>query len=199
MVLEIVYYGHPVLRQRGKKITLPSPEVEQLAKDMVETMHDAAGVGLAAQQIGQALQICVIDVRGVEDRPSTLEIQGQPVDVDAHMPMVLINLEWKATAPPVPGPEGCLSFPEIYGDVARPAAIEVSALGVDGSKLHFTCSGLLARAIQHEYDHLQGVLFIDRMNAEEKEKLKKKVDRLHASVKRELAAQKKLETLKPKN
>lgn len=198
MVLEIVYYGHPVLRQRGKKITLPSEPIQQLAKDMLDTMADAAGVGLAAQQVGQALQICVIDVRGVEDRPSTLEFNGQPADVAAHMPMTLLNLEWRATAPSVPGPEGCLSFPEIYGDVARPAAIEVNAVGLDGAKIQFTCSGLLARAIQHEHDHLQGVLFIDRMNAEEKAKLKKKVDRLHAAVKRELSALKKMETLKPK-
>jgi peptide deformylase len=186
MVLSIVKYGHPVLRQRGDKIKAITPEITQLIADMFETMRDAHGIGLAAQQIGRALQLAVIDVTGVTDRPSTVEQAGAPADVATFMPLVLINPQVRPLAPPVAGPEGCLSFPEIYGDVVRPEQVEVSALNAKGEKFTFRCGGLLARAVQHETDHLNGVLFIDRMPAEAKAKLRSEVDELHAQTKREL-------------
>ena len=85
MILPIVKYGEPVLRQKGAPINKVTPEVKQLIANMFETMYEAAGVGLAAQQVGHALQVTVIDVRAVKDRPSRLELDGQPADVAAFM------------------------------------------------------------------------------------------------------------------
>jgi peptide deformylase len=186
MILEIVKFGTPVLRQRGVKINSITPEIKQLAADMLETMKTAHGVGLAAQQVGHALQMAVVDVRGVEDRPSTLEIDGKPADVDSHMPVVLINPELKPEGDKVVGPEGCLSFPEIFTDVARPGAVLVRATNADGRTFEFRCTGLLSRAIQHEVDHLNGILFIDRMGRVEKDEVQDQLDELQVETKEAL-------------
>lgn len=178
MILPIVKYGHPALRQKGARIERITPEIQRLIRDMLETMHAAHGVGLAAQQVAQALQLTVIDVREVTDRPSTLEWDGQPAHPNAFMPLVLINPEVKPLTAPVTGPEGCLSFPEIFADITRPESVEVSALDGQGQPLRFRCGGLLAKAIQHEWDHLQGILFIDRMTIETKNKLRPELDAL---------------------
>jgi peptide deformylase len=182
VILPIVKYGHPALRQQGARIPRVTPEIKELVRDMLETMHEAKGIGLAAQQVNRPLQLMVIDVREVTDRPSTLELQGQPCDVKAFMPLALINPEFKPNGSAVTGPEGCLSFPEIFSDITRPEQIEVSALDAKGDPLHFRCGGLLARAIQHEHDHLQGILFIDRMSLESKQKLKPELDLLAAET-----------------
>ena len=188
MVLAIVKYGHPVLRQKGERIEKITPEIEQLVADMFDTMHSAAGVGLAAQQIGKALQLTVIDVRGVKDRPSTLELEGKPADVKAYMPIVLLNPEIKPFGNPATGPEGCLSFPEIYADITRPESVDVIATNLKGEKFSFRAGGLLSRAVQHEFDHLNGILFIDRMSSETKSELKPQLDELQAATKASLKA-----------
>src|SRR5262249_19645471 len=104
MVLEVVKYGHPVLRKKGAKIEKLTPEIRKLISDMLETMRAAHGVGLAAQQVGQALQITVIDVSPVTDRPSTLERNSKPADVNSFMPLVLINPEIKPSGEMQMGP-----------------------------------------------------------------------------------------------
>src|SRR3981189_2813879 len=119
MILQVVKFGTPVLRQKGAVIESITPVIKKLIADMFETMYSQKGVGLAAQQIGLALQLTVIDVRGVTDRPSSLELNGQPADVTEFMPLVLINPEIKSLGNPVAGPEGCLSFPEIFAEVTR--------------------------------------------------------------------------------
>jgi peptide deformylase len=183
MPLTVVKYGTPVLRQKGARIDAITPSVKQLAADMLETMYAYKGVGLASQQVGFALQLTVIDVRGVTDRPSTLELKGQPADVAGFMPLVLINSVLQPLGEPATGPEGCLSFPEIYGDITRPDTVDVKALNLEGKPVEFRCSGLLARVIQHEYDHLQGILFIDRMDKKTKEELREELDLLMAETK----------------
>jgi peptide deformylase len=183
MILPIVHYGHPALRQKGARIAEITPEIRKLIADMLETMHAASGVGLAAQQVAQPLQLAVFDVRDVPDRPSTLEIAGKPVNPADHMPMVLINPEFKPTSAAVAGAEGCLSFPEMFADIERPATIEVRALDREGRSIEFRCAGLLARAIQHEYDHLHGILFIDRMSTSTKKALRPELDALQAATK----------------
>src|SRR5438874_4772926 len=165
MLLTITKYGNPVLRQKGARIERITPEIEQLVSDMLETVRAAAGVGVADQQIGRALQLTVLDVRGVKDRPSTLELDGKPADVKAFMPVILINPEIKPFGEPALGPEGCLSFPEIYADITRPESVHVLAMNLKGEKIEFKAGGLLSRAIQHEVDHLNGILFIDRMTS----------------------------------
>lgn len=180
MILEVVKYGHPVLRQKGAKISTVTPELQQLARDMIETMHAEKGIGLAAHQVGHPIQLAVIDVRGVTDRPSTLAFRGKQVELGKVMPMVLINPELTPKGDRVAGAEGCLSFPEIYAEIARSESIDVVALDLNGARLEFTCSGLLARVIQHEIDHLRGVLFIDRMSREVKEQLREQLAALQA-------------------
>lgn len=186
MRLPVVYYGHPVLRQKGRPIREITEEIQKLIEDMFETMEDAQGIGLAAQQVNHALQLTVMDLRGVTDRPSALFIQDQEVPVDEHMPMVLINPVITPLGDVELGPEGCLSFPEIYGEVSRPGEIEVQALDRHGKPLHFRCSGLLARCIQHETDHLNGILFIDRMPTDVRARLKRDLDLLVSETKRSL-------------
>jgi peptide deformylase len=185
MVLKVVKYGEPVLRKKGDLVTTITPEIKQLIGDMFETMHAYKGVGLAAQQVGVPLQITVIDVRGVTDRPSSLELDGKPADVGEIMPLVLINPQVTPVGEPVTGPEGCLSFPEIYADVTRPEIVDVQALNREGKAIGFRCGGLLARAVQHETDHLRGILFIDRMDKKTKENLQAELDTLQAETKAE--------------
>src|SRR5438034_2628445 len=110
MILPVLKYGHPVLRQKGSRIERITSETKKLIHDMFETMRAARGIGLAAQQVGHAVQLTVIDVSEITDRPSTLFLKGHPADVRAFMLLVLINPEVKAVGDPVAGPEGCLSF-----------------------------------------------------------------------------------------
>ena len=106
------------------------------------------------------------------------------------MPLVLINPEVKPAGEPAKGPEGCLSFPEIYADITRPESADVVALNEKGERIEFRCGGLLARAVQHETDHLHGILFIDRMDAETKNELKPQLETLQASTKAALQKKK---------
>ncbi len=188
MVLTVVRYGTPVLRQKGARIDAVTPTIKQLIGDMLETMYAHKGVGLAAQQVGLPLQLTVLDVRGVTDRPTSLEVGGVPVEVAEFMPMVLMNPKITAQGKPVAGPEGCLSFPEIFGEITRPDVADVEALNRMGKTIQFRCGGLLARAIQHEVDHLNGILFIDRMDKKTKEELRPDLEQLQAETKAALKA-----------
>lgn len=183
MVLPVVKYGTPVLRQKGARIEHITPAIKKLIADMFDTMYAYKGIGLAAQQVGMPLQLTVIDVRGVTDRPSWLELGDKPADVASLMPMVLINPQFTPAGEPVTGPEGCLSFPEIYADISRPDAVDVKALDGEGKPLAFRCGGLLARAVQHETDHLHGILFIDRMDRKTKEQIRAELEDLQAETK----------------
>lgn len=166
MRLAIRKYGDPILRAKGKRIEAVDDEIRALAENMLETMHAANGIGLAAQQVGHALQLTVLDVSQVEDRPSALKLNGQPVpDLETEMPLVLLNPTLRLGEETELGSEGCLSFPEINADIERAIAIELEAETLEGEKLRIEASGLLARALQHEVDHLNGILFIDRMSS----------------------------------
>jgi len=175
MILEIVKYGHPALRAKGRRIEAIDAEIRQLAEDMIDTMIDADGVGLAAQQVGLPLQMCVVDVTGVSNRPSTMSIDGQPIDPEEQMPLILINPEIEPFGKARSAVEGCLSFPGVSTDITRTSSVRVQAQTLDGSVV-FEASGLLARAIQHEHDHLQGILFIDRMEAEQRRELEQEIE-----------------------
>jgi len=176
--LPIVKYGDPVLRAKGRRISKVDDAIRQLVADMIETMHAANGIGLAAQQVGQALQLAVIDVSPAEDRPSTLKLNGEVVEPALPMPLVLLNPALKIGEEKVLGVEGCLSFPEITADIERGEAVTGSAMTLDGDEIAFEATGLLARALQHELDHLNGVLFIDRMNSAAKVSWSSKLKRL---------------------
>lgn len=178
MILQIVKYGDPVLRAKGERVEMINDHVRELAADMVDTMRNANGLGLAAQQVGEALQMFVLEVPWIDDRPSGMIVDGQEADFEAMMPMVLINPEIELSSEREIGSEGCLSFPEMSADIPRATEVTVRAMDLDGNKVEFSATGLLARAVQHEFDHLQGVLFIDRMNSAAKASLAGKLKRL---------------------
>lgn len=165
MPLRIVQYNEPILHQKGEKIAAFDAALIRLAEDMVEAMHAAGGIGLAAQQIGLARQICVIDLRE-SDEAFTWEIDGARPPLDLFMPLTLANphVTVVSRTPELIFEEGCLSFPKIRGDVVRPDAIVVKFHDERGVPHVLKCDGLLSRCIQHEVDHLNGVLFIDRMD-----------------------------------
>ncbi|HKP92672.1 MAG TPA: peptide deformylase [Chthoniobacterales bacterium] len=179
MRLPIRKYGDPVLRAKGKRIEQVDDHIRALADDMLETMHSANGVGLAAQQVGHALQLTVLDVSQVEDRPSTLKINGKAVeDLTSAMPLVLLNPTLKLGEETEAGSEGCLSFPEITADIDRAVTAQVEAKTLDGENVRIEASGLLARVFQHEVDHLNGILFVDRMSSAAKASLASRLKRL---------------------
>ena len=184
MILPILEYGDPILRAKGKPIENIDDRIRELAANMIETMHAANGVGLAAQQVGEALQLTVLDVSLVEDRPSTLKVDGKEVDPKAAMPLVLINPEIELRGATETGVEGCLSFPEITGDIERATSVIVRAQTLESSTIEIEATGFLSRAIQHEGDHLNGILFIDRMNSAAKAALSSRLKRLQKETRR---------------
>ena len=184
MILQILEYGDPILRAKGKPIENIDDRIRELAANMIETMHAANGVGLAAQQVGEPLQLTVLDVSLVEDRPSTLKLDGKDVDPKAAMPLVLINPEVELRGATEVGVEGCLSFPEITGNIERAKSVIVRAQTLEGGTIEIEASGFLARAIQHECDHLNGILFIDRMNSAAKAALSSRLKRLQKETRR---------------
>ena len=164
MALRIVQYNDSILRKKGEKIVVFDEALRELASAMILAMQAAGGIGLAAQQVGQAKLLCVVDLRE-SDAEFTWKLDGVKPPRDLFMPVILANP--KITV--LPGTtetvyeEGCLSFPEIRGDVSRPDEIEVRYQDDRGVAHTLICDGLLARCVQHEFDHLQGILFIDRM------------------------------------
>jgi peptide deformylase len=165
MALPIVRFNEPVLRRKGGKVTVFDAELARFAADMVEAMRAAEGIGLAAQQVGRALQLCVVDLRR-SDAEFAYELDGARPPRELFMPLVIANpqVDVPRRTPASVSEEGCLSFPGIRGDVARPERIEVRFSDEAGRAHFLACDGLLARCIQHEVDHLNGVLFIDRMD-----------------------------------
>jgi peptide deformylase len=148
MIRTILHYPDKRLREKGARVEQITPEIQKLIDDMAETMYAAPGVGLAATQIGECLQLFIVDVAD-ENSPSDLRVFINPEIVEKEG-----DITWQ---------EGCLSFPGVQEDVDRAAQIKVKAQGRDGKWFELEAEGLLAVAIQHEYDHLQGVLMIDHM------------------------------------
>jgi peptide deformylase len=148
MVRTILHYPDKRLRERGKKVSAVTDELRTLIDDMAETMYAAPGVGLAATQIGEAIQLFIIDIADSEE-PSDLR--------------VFINPEILETTGELTWQEGCLSFPGVTEEIDRAAHVRVRAQDRDGKWFELEAEGLLAIAIQHEFDHLQGMLMIDHM------------------------------------
>jgi peptide deformylase len=160
-VQPIHLYGDPVLRAKGDLVREFGPTLRAIGDGMLASMRAARGIGLAAPQVGLSLQLFVVDVKDTEN---SLILDGQAVDPSTVMPMLFAN----ATVIIAEGEkeiytEGCLSFPGITGDVERVEKTIVQFRDADGAPHTLECSGILARCIQHEHDHCQGVLFIDRM------------------------------------
>ena len=174
----LTYYGNPVLREKGKSVETFDSDLKRLVSDMIETMYAEEGIGLAAQQIGIAQQICVVDVRPPKESEIhfNYSYDGKSTPLDLFMPLAIINPEVEITdATKSLYQEGCLSFPNILGNVSRAIAIRCQFQDTNGHSHTLEADGLLARCILHEVDHLNGVLFIDTM---EKKDLQKNLTRI---------------------
>lgn len=175
MIRDIVFYPAPVLRKKGERVEEVTSELRQLAEDMLETMYEASGVGLAAQQVGEALQLTVIDVSHDEECVSYLRVNGEEKLLSDICPIVMINPEIKPFGEKDTDVEGCLSFPELRSDITRPFEVIAKFQTLDGEEMKIETDGLFARAIQHEVDHLMGKLFIDRMTSVRKMAIKRQL------------------------
>lgn len=178
MIRDIVQYGHPILRQKCRLITEVDDALRGLVDDMLETMVDANGVGLAAPQVGEDIRLAVIDVSHDPECVTMLKVNGKDAELESIMPLVFINPELTYSQEKESAVEGCLSIQGIRAEVRRPAAVIAKLPQLDGSVLEIETDGLLARAIQHETDHLNGVLFVDRLSAVGKVSMKNRLKRL---------------------
>ena len=170
-VLPIVTYNDPVLREPAQPVKSDSDELQNLINNMFETMYNSSGVGLAAPQIGESLQLFVMDADAVTDELEDEENLG---------PMVFINPEIvELSGEKIRMEEGCLSIPELRDDVSRPNMVKITFLNRDFEEEELVAEGWVSRVIQHEYDHLNGKLFIDYLSAFRKrlhKSLLKKID-----------------------
>ena len=163
MILPIRKYGDKVLREAAKPVAAVTDELRALAADMIETMHKARGVGLAAEQVGRLERVCVIDIPEGCD-----EGEDAAFNAPIAMPLTMFNPQILALEGTQRDKEGCLSFPGVGGTVTRAAQVVCSYLDAGGTPQTITARGFLARAIQHETDHLDGRLYVDRMSAVER-------------------------------
>lgn len=193
MILRVTYYGEPILRQKGENITTFNDALSTLAKDMIDTMHENEGAGLAAQQIDKALQLFVMDIGG-DGGPVDFDYtyDGRVTPLNLLMPMAICNpsLELLSEESEL-GEEGCLSFPGMYlENVPRSPSIRMKFQDLKGEVHTLECDGFLARCCQHEYDHLQGKLFIDRADKLSVRKHESKLKRLKRDSKQFLKQRK---------
>lgn len=178
MTYNVLTFGSEILRVKATKVEAITDDIRQLAKDMLTTMYASNGVGLAAEQIGHTEAICTLDVSPAYlDDPDSEPTEPCPLP----MPLVLINPEITAASEDASvEKEGCLSFPDIFVSVKRPEKISVKFMNLDGNEVTLEAHGFLARAMQHEMDHLNGVLLYDHMSAVQKVALAGKLRRLRA-------------------
>jgi peptide deformylase len=173
--LQLTYYGDPVLREPSRVVSAVTDRHRELADSMLALMREANGVGLAAQQVGRTEALCVVDVPPEAD----LAPDGGPLNPDAAMPLVLFNPEVIAASEEIiSSEEGCLSFPGIYAPIERHAEVDVRFLDRAGTERTLHLKGLAGRAVQHEIDHLRGVLICDRMSPVKKVALSGRLKRL---------------------
>ncbi|MBR3696477.1 MAG: peptide deformylase [Akkermansia sp.] len=182
MILPITQYGNPVLRVKCAPVEQVDDTLKELAANMLETMYEANGIGLAAPQIGQNIQLVVIDIHKDEEEeeaePETATVNGVVKPIQDLMPLVFINPTLEPYGKQYLFTEGCLSVHNIRANVARPEFVKATLPQLDGSVLEIDCGGLLARCLQHECDHLNGFLFVDRVSSAAKLTLSKKLKRL---------------------
>lgn len=164
-ILEIRKYPDPVLKEISEPVEKIDDRVRSLVRDMFDTMYNAPGIGLAAPQIGVLKRIIILDVDSGSDQ------KGNPI--------VLINPEVVSTEGEITFEEGCLSVPDFSGDVERYEKVTVEGLSEDGDEVKIKADGLLAVALQHEIDHLNGILFIDRLGSVKRDIFRRKFRKIH--------------------
>ncbi|MBK8978878.1 MAG: peptide deformylase [Planctomycetes bacterium] len=162
--MEVVIYPGPALRRGGKKVETFDAELARIAGEMLEVMYRSHGVGLAAPQVGLDLALFVLNPTGERD--------------DRSQEMVLVNPEIVGRKGQEFGEEGCLSFPRLYAEVERNKRITVTYQDLQGQPQELRCEGFLARIVQHELDHLRGVLFVDRLSSVEKLRVRSRLQEM---------------------
>ncbi|MBC8109603.1 MAG: peptide deformylase [Verrucomicrobia bacterium] len=166
MILPIVAYGDPILKKTTQNVEKGKTDLKRLAEDMFETMYNAKGVGLAAPQIGLSLRVFVIDAELLDDEDENLK----------GLKKVFVNAKiLEETGETWSFEEGCLSIPGIRGEVIRPEKLTINYFDTDWNEFTETYEGLAARVIQHEYDHIEGKLFIDYLTPMKKQVIKNKL------------------------
>lgn len=168
MIRRIVFYPDPVLRTVADPVETVTDEIRELAADMLETMYDAQGVGLAAPQVGESVQLAIVDVSHDENCIGYLRVNGEERTLAEVCPLTFINPKLELLGPKDTDVEGCLSFPDLRGDITRPFEVKATLETLDGDTIVVETDGLFSRALQHETDHLFGKLFIDRMTSAKK-------------------------------
>lgn len=177
------YYGDPWLREKAREVTVFDDSLRDLAMTMIEIMRAKDGIGLAAQQIGETRDLCVVHVPETSDTDEF----GTRLNPQVNMPMVLVNPRIARTCDRVESAEeGCLSFPDITAPISRPAEIDLEYQDMSGTAHAAHLRGLVARAVQHEMDHLQGVLIVDRMTPVKKLALSGRLKRLRRATQESL-------------
>ncbi|MDA3799358.1 MAG: peptide deformylase [Kiritimatiellae bacterium] len=175
MKYEVLTYGNGALRTKSKTVEVVDEDIKALALDMLETMYAAAGVGLAAEQVGRDEAIFVVDILPA---PDGHQYRERFTEDEIKMPLVAINPEIKERSGECIYKEGCLSFPGITANVTRPESVVLEYTDLEGKRQTLQLQGLLAEAIDHENDHLDGVLIVDRMSAVQKVMHKSKLKKL---------------------
>jgi peptide deformylase len=185
--LEILTYPNPLLREVSEKVKNFTPEIKKLADDMLETMYDANGIGLAAVQVGKLYRMLVIDTRPRDPEKSRYESEDlSPLEAQIKQPLILINPEIVNGTGKITFDEGCLSVPSFFETVERFETVEVKAFDVNGKEFRFKTDGLLAICIQHEMDHLEGTLFIDHISFTKSNKIKNQIKKSGYPTKEEM-------------
>jgi peptide deformylase len=187
MKLEILTYPNPLLREVSEPVKEFGPELKKLAENMLETMYDANGIGLAAPQVGKLLQMLVIDTRPRDLAASRYENEDQKeLESKIKQPLILINPEVVKGEGKTTFDEGCLSVPSFFESVERFEKVEVKAFDLSGKEFRFVTDGLLAICIQHEMDHLAGTLFIDHISFTKSNKIKNTIKKSGYPTKEEI-------------
>lgn len=176
-ILEVLTFPNPVLRRKSKAVEKVTDEYKKFVDDMLETMYSQRGIGLAAPQVGRLERIIVIDTRPRDESRYEDEDQTE-LEKNIPQPLILINPEIVEKDGETTYPEGCLSIPSYFEEVKRAEHIKVRMLNLDGETVEFEADGLLSICIQHEIDHLDGKLFIDRLSPIKANRIKSKIKKL---------------------
>ncbi len=192
MALRVYQYDEAILRQAGERVEVFDDALFRLCQDMLEAMDENDGVGLAAQQVGRAIQLCVVDVPRSRDETFVYELDGKSPPLELIMPIFLVNPQVEI----LPGREteyleGCLSFPGVFGMVRRPDWVSVRYQDPRGNFHNLRCNGLLGRCVQHEVDHLKGILYIERMEKPVLREIEPQLRKLKKKTRKFLKKQKK--------
>ena len=177
-IYNIVTKEDKLLRKECKAVPEITANVKKMLDNMLETMYAAEGIGLAAPQVSIPIQLVVIDIPKEEESVTWLKVNGEDKELSDIMPLMFANPVLEPYGPMHPFHEGCLSVMKIRASVVRPDFVKATVLLIDGREITIDCNGLLARCLQHECDHLNGILFVERVSSAQKITLRNKLKRL---------------------